>query len=66
MKQKLWLFFLGVSCLGLQAQEKSMRLSLDEAIALPSKIVITPKPLKTEFPLQKKPLEKLPPLDCLS
>jgi len=33
MKQKLWLFFLGVSCLGLQAQEKSLRLSLDEAIA---------------------------------
>ena len=33
MKQKLWLFFLGVSCLGFQAQEKSMRISLDEAIA---------------------------------
>ena len=33
MKQKLILFFLGVCCLGLQGQEKSMRLSLDEAIA---------------------------------
>ena len=33
MKQKLWLFFLGVSCLGFQSQEKSMRISLDEAIA---------------------------------
>ena len=32
MKQKLWLFFLGVSCLGFQAQEKSMRISLNEAI----------------------------------
>ena len=33
MKQKLILFFVGVCCLGLQGQEKSMRLSLDEAIA---------------------------------
>ena len=33
MKQKLILFFAGVCCLGLQGQEKSMRLSLDEAIA---------------------------------
>jgi len=33
MKQKVILFFVGVCCLGLQGQEKSMRLSLDEAIA---------------------------------
>ena len=33
MKQKLILFFVGACCLGLQGQEKSMRLSLDEAIA---------------------------------
>lgn len=33
MKQNLILFFVGVCCLGLQGQEKSMRLSLDEAIA---------------------------------
>ena len=33
MKQKLILFFVGVCCLGLQGQEKSMRLSLEEAIA---------------------------------
>jgi len=33
MKQKLILFFVGVCYLGLQGQEKSMRLSLDEAIA---------------------------------
>ena len=33
MKQKVILFFVGICCLGLQGQEKSMRLSLDEAIA---------------------------------
>ena len=33
MKQKLVLFFVSVCCLGFQAQEKSLLLSLDEAIA---------------------------------
>ena len=33
MKQKLVLFFVSVCCLGFQAQEKSVLLSLDEAIA---------------------------------
>ena len=32
IKQKLLLFFLSVLCFGLNAQEKSMRISLDEAI----------------------------------
>jgi outer membrane protein TolC len=33
MKQKLLLFFVSALCLGFHAQEKSMRISLDEAIA---------------------------------
>ena len=32
MKQKLLLFFVSVLCFGFNAQEKSMRISLDEAI----------------------------------
>ena len=40
MKQKLWLFFLGVSCLGFQSQEKSMRISLDEAIAFANDLAV--------------------------